>query len=212
MSSRRKPHIFVFAKAPALGRGKSRLADGLGRVEALRINRMLHAKAIHASGDSRFVRVLTVTPDHAVRLKGLLCWGKTGVRAAQGRGDLGRRLAKCVADFSRQAPRAPVVIVGTDCPSLTRVHIARACERARRDGVYIIPATDGGFVLIAARRAQLLEHAFSPVFWSSARTLGDVCANLVAAGQRFSLAAALADIDTPADWRAATRAPASCGL
>ncbi len=212
MSDRDHARLIVFAKAPALGRGKSRLADGLGRVEALRINRALHAKTLAAARDQRWRTVLSVSPDRAVRGFDPRCWRAVVDRVAQGRGDLGARLARCVDACAIAAPRAVIAIIGTDCPSLTRVHVAQSLQRAQRDGVHIIPATDGGFVLIAARRAHLLKRAFFSVQWSSPRTLADVCENLQAAGQRFSLATALADIDTPADWLAAARMRLSCGV
>ncbi len=48
-----------------------------------------------------------------------------------------------------------VLLIGTDCPALTEVHIHSAAN-ALRDGadVILIPAEDGGYVLIDMRSPQ----------------------------------------------------------
>lgn len=197
-----RPILYIVAKAPGLGRGKSRLAQELGRVEALRINRWLHRETMTLTMDSRWRSVLAVTPAHAVRTR-VLAWRKDVARTDQGEGDLGDRLAH----LARQTPPfTALAFVGTDCPALTRAHVAAAFRAAHRDGVHVIPATDGGFVLLAARSRAALAGLFHPVRWSSEHTLSDVQANAAARGQRISAAAALSDIDAPADWRAAMRA------
>lgn len=196
------PVLYVVAKAPALGRGKSRLAEGLGRVEALRINRALHRATMMLAQDVRWRTVLALTPDHAAR-SGVALWPKSIMRVAQGQGDLGARLARLA---HATPPRTPLVFIGTDCLSLTRAHIARALHAAKRDGVHVIPATDGGFVLLAARSRTQLVGLFDAVRWSSPHTLADVMRNAQARGQRIAAAAALSDIDEPADWRVAKRA------
>ena len=65
-------------------------------------------------------------------------------------GDLGARmLAAC------EAASGPVLVIGTDCPSLSPAHLQEAAD-ALRDGndVVVIPAEDGGYVLIGTRRPQ----------------------------------------------------------
>lgn len=197
-----RPLVIVVAKAPALGRGKSRLAQELGVAEALRINRFLHRATIRAAIDVRWDTVLAVTPDRTVYAQYPTVWPAEISRIAQHRGDLGDRLAR----IAQNARDRTVAMIGTDCLVLSRTQIWRAFCAARRDGVHAIPATDGGFVLLAARRGAVLDGAFHPVRWSSAHTLGDMTNNLRARGQCISTAAPLPDVDTPADWRAAVRA------
>lgn len=203
------PILFIIAKEPRLGQGKSRLARGFGSVEALRINRALHRVTQRSTQDTRWRRIVALTPDRAVKTMPFGIWPATIARIAQGRGDLGARLARIV----QSARNTPIIMIGTDCPALTQRLIAAAITSAHRNGVHAIPADDGGFVLLAARRGHLLAGAFDDVRWSSAQTLADVAARLAARGQRISLSAPLADIDTPEDWLAATRARTarSCG-
>jgi len=44
------------------------------------------------------------------------------------------------------------VLIGTDCPALTTTHLQQAFDELDRNDVVVIPAEDGGYVLIALRR------------------------------------------------------------
>jgi uncharacterized protein len=193
--------VIVMAKYPALGRGKSRLAAELGRVEALRINRFLHHCTRRAASDARWRTLLAVSPDAKTQARWPGAVGWQAARAPQGRGDLGARMQRLAA----HAPHGPIVFIGTDCIGLRRGDIARAVQRARQAGVCVIPATDGGFVLLAARDPRSLAGAFTGVRWSSVHTLADVAANLAARGQRFCATPPMSDVDTAADWRRTVR-------
>lgn len=198
--------VIVMAKAPRLLHGKSRLAQGVGAAEALRINRFLHARTLRIATDPRWRLIWAVAPDEALhwRLPGI--WPARAMRRRQGGGDLGARLTRAM----RAAGAAPLALIGTDCPTLTPRRIAEALDAARRDGVHAIPAEDGGFVALAARSARCLSGAFTDVRWSSAHTLNDVCSNLAKAGYRISTSAALPDIDAVADWAAFLATKRSC--
>jgi rSAM/selenodomain-associated transferase 1 len=200
------PVVIVMAKAPRLGQGKQRLAATLGACEALRINRRLHKTTLKNAADRRWRTVLSVTPASAIHVQRPTIWPAHIARIPQGLGDLGARLIRA----ARYAGVAPIVLIGTDCPSLTPRRIALALLAARRDGAHAIPALDGGFVLFAARSIRILPIAFANVRWSSRHTLADVCANLAAHHQRISLSEALPDIDTEADWAAFVRKSRSC--
>jgi rSAM/selenodomain-associated transferase 1 len=201
-----KPLLIVMAKAPRLLQGKSRLAASLGAVEALRINRRLHAKTFQVVRDPRWRVILAASPDKATSLQLPMIWPASIPRVAQGRGDLGERLQR----MARLAQFAPVAVIGSDCPELSQRRIAHAFRCALRDGAHAIPACDGGFVLLATRTRQIMRCAFEQVRWSSPHTLADVCDNLARAGQRISISAALPDIDTADDWAAFARKSRSC--
>src|SRR5688572_23038451 len=105
-----KPTLIIMAKTPRVGVGKQRLAAEVGRVEAWRVARLLHAKTLHAVRDPRWRTLLCVTPDRDAR----------GDALAQGRGDLGERLARALAPYSN------VAVIGTDCPLITRALVWRS--------------------------------------------------------------------------------------
>ena len=63
----------------------------------------------------------------------------------------------------------------------------------------LIPAEDGGYVLIGLRRP--LPEVFKGVAWSTPRVLAQTEAQLRAAGASWRLLPALWDVDEPADWQ-----------
>lgn len=185
------PTLIVMAKAPRLGAGKTRLAQEIGALEAWRINRALQAHTLRVAQDERWRTLLCVTPDAAVnwRLPGV--WPDDVARIAQGEGDLGARMARALA------PHRNVAMIGTDCPELTRAHIASAYRALRRTPFALGPAHDGGFWLIAARDGAAAARAMTGVRWSTKHAARDVIANLGPAN--VALLATLRDVDTAAD-------------
>lgn len=193
--------LIVMARTPRVGQGKTRLARDAGKAAAWRINRFLQARTLAVARDRRWRTVLAVTPDRdvTVRLPGV--WPAGVLRVAQGGGDLGDRLARAIG-----AVRGSVAVIGTDCPEITRADIADAFAALRCARVAIGPAADGGFWVLAARRAGDVAGAFAGVRWSGPHTLADVEHRIGAPVARLRT---LEDIDTLADWRAwrAQRAP-----
>ena len=189
--------LIVMARAPAYGRGKTRLAQGVGRAAALRINRQMQTQTLRLAQDARWRAILAVTPDGArtARLPGV--WPDKLVRIGQGGGDLGQRLSRVIM----RVP-GPVAVIGTDCPALRSTHVAQAFRALGKAPVAIGPAGDGGFWLLAARRAGDVVDAFEGVRWSSAHTLDDLVARLRVPHLRLQI---LEDVDTAEDWRRLSR-------
>lgn len=179
------------AKAPRVGVGKSRLAAELGRVEAWRINRALHAHTLAMAKDRRWRTLLCVAPDPVIALALPGVWPLDMPRLAQGRGDLGERLARGLE------PHRNVAVIGADCPALTRAHIASAFAALKRAPFALGPARDGGFWLLAARSGAQAARAMGQVRWSSPHAASDVVRNL-GAGNVARLAM-LHDVDVAAD-------------
>ena len=175
-----RPTLIVFARAPAIGVGKTRLARDVGRVEAWRAYRAMGAPLIRTlARDPRWRTVVRMAPDRAR-------W--PGVRSeGQGRGGLGERLARAL----RAHAHAPVAVIGTDTPEVTPDRVWRAF-RATRAGVVLGPAADGGFWLLALGPAQARRARFPGVRWSTEHTLADTRAAL---GGRAVLLETLTDID-----------------
>lgn len=182
-----RPTLIVFARAPAVGRGKSRLARDVGRIEAWRIARAMTAQTLRRLRDPRWRLVVRVTPDGAIS------------RAEpQGRGDLGERLVRAI----RAHGRGPVAVVGTDAPELTRAQVARAFAGARRNGAAIGPAADGGFWILALSPRRARAVGLDGVRWSSAHACVDAVAALGGSVARLEI---LTDVDDLAALRAVSR-------
>jgi hypothetical protein len=177
-------HLVLFLRAPALGRGKRRLAAEIGEVAALGFQRLMLARLMRRLGRDRRWRLrLVVTPDRA-RPRGAL---------PQGRGDLGARMHRALA----ACPPGPKLLVGTDIPALSAAHIAEAFRLLTRHDVVFGPAEDGGYWLVGVRHRP---PPFGKVRWSSRHALADTLANLP---KRVSvgLAARLEDVDDGSAYR-----------
>jgi hypothetical protein len=121
----------------------------------------------------------------------------------QPRGDLGRRLAGTLRRLL-SGGGGPVVVFGSDSPTLPSARLAEAFARLRGGAAAVIgPADDGGFYLIGARRwaAGMLDG----VAWGTGSAGGDARRALERAGLPVALLPAWYDLDRPADlarlWR-----------
>lgn len=191
-----RPTLIVFVRVPAIGRGKTRLAKDIGKVEAWRLSRAMTARMLRTLRDPRWKLVVRVTPDGAL----------PGAEP-QGRGDLGGRLTRAI----RAHATGPVAVVGTDAPDLTPARVARAFAAARRAGAAIGPAEDGGYWLLAlsARRARAVR--LKGVRWSTAHACEDT---VEALGGRVTRMETLTDVDDLASlraWRAGRSGPVRRG-
>ena len=188
-------HLVVFARAPALGTGKRRLARDIGDLAALRFERQMLARLLRRLGrDRRWHLRLAVTPDHARHRKRL--WPRGIPIAGQGRGDLGERMRRALA----ACPPGPALLIGTDIPALGPGHIAEAFRLLGRNEIVFGPAVDGGFWLVGARRSPCFPPLFGKVRWSGPHALADALANLppqVSVG----FAARLQDVDDGVSFR-----------
>ena len=191
-------HIVVFARAPRLGQVKTRLASEIGPERALEIYRSMteHVLAVVHPVGARII-VAHAPADAGPEMRAWL--GANVTYEPQADGDLGERMASV---FERRiADRADrVVIVGSDCPTVTVETITSALDALDGADVVFGPALDGGYYLVAARR--LHRALFRDVPWSSARTLDVSLIRAREAGQRVALLTPMRDIDTADDWRA----------
>ena len=113
-------------------------------------------------------------------------------------GDLGRRMAAVVAQHFAQRGAVSLLIVGTDCPVLTPEMLQRCADALVDHDAVLIPAEDGGYVLIGMRRPLL--RAFDAVDWSTPRVMAQTRARLSEMGATWRELPALWDVDDPVDW------------
>jgi len=143
--------IAILAKAPIPGLAKTRLIPTIGAPAAAVLQERLTERAV-ATALAASVGPVTLwcAPDstHTTFLK-LVARSRITLKP-QPEGDLGTRMLAATA-----ANTGPVLVMGTDCPALTDVHL-RSAANALRDGtdVVLIPAEDGGYVLIGTRSTQ----------------------------------------------------------
>jgi hypothetical protein len=88
-------------------------------------------------------------------------------------------------------------VIGTDCPALTSQHLRAAAEALDQVDVVLIPAADGGYVLIGARTAH--PELFARIAWGTDTVLSETRKHIAALGLTAVELAPLWDIDTEAD-------------
>lgn len=191
----RTQHLVVFVRAPRLGAGKRRLARDIGAVAAQSFYRTELAGLLRRLRRAPGLTLwLAVTPDGAARPA---LWPAGFRLLPQGRGDLGRRMARAF----RRLPAGPAVIVGSDIPDLGSEHVRAAFKALGRAEAVLGPAGDGGYWLIGLARTRPQPRTlFRGVRWSSPYAYEDTLVSLPK-GWRSARVMELADIDDGGDHR-----------
>ncbi|HKY87946.1 MAG TPA: TIGR04282 family arsenosugar biosynthesis glycosyltransferase [Pseudorhodoplanes sp.] len=186
--------IAILAKAPIPGLAKTRLIPALGAHGAAMLQEALTARAVETAFAAQTGPVtLWATPDAThPSFRELAVKSQIAVKR-QPEGDLGARmLAAC------DAIAGPILVVGTDCPSLSPAHLQKAADALRHGSdVVVIPAEDGGYVLIGMRNPQ--PHLFGAMPWGTDSVMTETRGRIAAANLRCRELPTLWDIDRPDD-------------
>jgi rSAM/selenodomain-associated transferase 1 len=188
--------LLVFARAPVPGGAKSRLIPSLGAEGAALLQQRMTQRALKAATAARVGAVsLWCTPsvqhpffaacvaDYAVTLH------------AQSGADLGERMMHAHDRMFRSFRR--LLVMGTDCPILSVHELRTAAAELRRSDAVVIPADDGGYVLLGL--AQPCPAVFRDIDWGSARVLEQTLARLQESGRSCRVLPALWDVDRAED-------------
>lgn len=197
--------LAILAKAPLPGLCKTRLIPRLGAAGAATLQSWLLQLAVATAVTADIGPVsLWCTPDDT-HPDFHRCQAFGDVRLlSQPQGDLGARMHAAAA-----ASRTPAgtLIIGTDCPVLTPAFIQQMADALGHHDAVLVPAEDGGYVLIALRCAD--PRLFAAIDWSTDRVMAQTRQRLRELGLDWHETAPLWDVDRPADFeRLAARIPA----
>lgn len=188
--------VVIIAKAPIAGFAKTRLTPALGAEGAARLARRMLVHTVRTALEARVGAVelcVTPSPDHPVwktlDLPDGLEWSE------QGDGDLGARMAR--ATERTTAAGAAALLIGTDCPGLTALHLRMATEALVDHDVALVPTVDGGYALLALRRFH--PCLFTRMPWSTDAVAFETLCRIGRLGWNVKSAQPLQDIDEPAD-------------
>lgn len=194
MTARPARHVVIFARAPALGVGKRRLARDIGRLAAHRFARAALTGTIRKLDRPGWTLWIAVSTSRD-RAHPIFAGRRLLV---QPRGDLGARMT----GVFRALPPGPAVLIGSDIPEVDAGDIHKAFAALGRADAVFGPATDGGYWLVGLRRTRPLPHRFmADVRWSTPSALDDTLATLPPA-YRVARLRLLDDVDDGASWRA----------
>lgn len=181
-----EPGIAILARAPVPGKAKTRLIPALGAAGAATLQDWLLR---HALATAQAAGIGPI----ALWLDGELGGLPDAVTVyPQPEGDLGARMRAAIE------ARPGTLVIGTDCPALTGDHLrlAAQCLRRQVDAV-VIPAEDGGYVLIGMR--EPVSAVFERVEWGTDRVMAQTRRRLAALGWRWRELETLWDVDRPDD-------------
>ena len=191
--------LAILAKAPQAGFAKTRLIPLLGERGAARAQRQFTLDTLHTARAAALGEVtLWCAPDTGQRFFRALARRQGVTCIAQPSGPLGVRMAAAFARHFGTPDAMPLLLVGTDCPTLAPGHLQQAALALRHHDVVLIPAEDGGYVLIGMRRC--LPQVFEGIDWSTDRVMAQTREKLRQCGASWQELDTLWDVDEPADW------------
>lgn len=192
--------IALMCKAPRPGFAKSRLAAAIGAAGAARLaEAFLRDSAARAAALADAVAGVAVAlhapAEAAAEIAPLLPPGFT--LAPQSDGDVGERMARGFASLFARG-HGPVLLTGSDLPTLPPALLAEALEAVRGDcDVAFVPVRDGGYGAVAlARPAPML---FAGIAWSTPGVMAATEAAAAGAGLRLHRTASWYDVDEAED-------------
>jgi uncharacterized protein len=186
--------IAVLAKAPIPGFAKTRLIPTLGAERAALLQARLIERAVTTACASAIGPVtLWITPHETMP-----AFSDLRVRHCihidyQSDGDLGARMYAAAL-----AARGCVLIIGTDCPALEPSHLRSAAAILHTStDVVLIPAEDGGYVLIGMQCPR--PALFSELPWGTPHVMEETRRRIKDSGLSWEEPFVLWDLDTAAD-------------
>ncbi len=166
------PHarILVFCKAPQTGKVKTRLAKDIGETAAKAVHEYLAWHCLQQMSGFAVAPVeLWCAPDMDHDFFNH-CHTELGIPLKQQVGnDLGQRMQHAINETLRN--HAPVVLIGTDCPALTADYLQSACVVASQNKTVIVPAEDGGYVLLGMNKLQ--PELFVDMPWGTSQVYAE---------------------------------------
>ncbi len=189
--------ILVFARAPILGEVKTRLLASIDAQTVATLHEKLVLHSLNTAVESKVGPVeLWCTPmvEHPFFIQ---CANRFRIELyPQTEGDLGKRMAHAFKETLKRSDMA--LLMGTDCPSLTREDLKEA-KKALKEGAsaVISPAKDGGYVLIGLR--QYAFTLFEGISWGTSAVLEETRQRLRRLRWNWHELSEKWDVDRPED-------------
>jgi rSAM/selenodomain-associated transferase 1 len=189
--------LIVFAKAPIPGEVKTRLLP------------LLDAETVAALYEQLILHCLNTAVKAGVGPVDLWCtpsiehpfFNRCSERFQielyqQTEGDIGRRMADAFYETLEKADSA--LLMGTDCPSLTRADLKEA-KKVLHQGAHAVisPTEDGGYALLGLRQYQPI--LFEGVSWGTESVLEETRKRLCTLGWHWHELPKRWDVDRPED-------------
>ncbi len=184
--------LIIFIKNPKLGKVKTRIAETAGDHRALEIYQELlsHTQKVtlEVAVDRYLYYAATITDDDM--------WSSEQfVKRVQSAGDIGDRMSNAILECENTDK---VILIGSDCASITPKHIESAYAELEDHDVVLGPTYDGGYYLIGMKKS--CHEIFDGVDWSTEKVLSQSIEKIQAENLTYGLIEKLSDIDYLEDW------------
>jgi len=193
-----KEHLILFTRYPEAGKTKTRLAEKLGARAAAELQRLMTEHAAAIMNALRKQRSISVEIQFAGGDESTMQqWlGPDFIYRKQLGQDLGQRMGNAFsAVFSKGVER--IVVIGSDCPSLTKDILAQAFDCLQASDLVLGPTHDGGYYLIGLR--QMRTSVFAAIPWGTENVFAATRDIADQEGISCSLLETLHDVDRPKD-------------
>lgn len=198
--SPRSQVILVFARAPLIGRVKTRLAPELDPERILHLYKCFVVDTLNLVRQAGYPFCICFDPPDAGNI--MRDWlGDAMIFQAQDGNDIGEKMANAfLSAFASNVERA--VIIGTDTPDLPSKFIDRAFSAMTEHDAVLGPAKDGGYYLIGFRNDTFRQALFKNIPWSTPSVYPATMKRLSDRGASVYQLPKWRDIDHYADLRA----------
>jgi hypothetical protein len=193
----------MFARYPALGQTKTRLAAGLGDEQTLTLYEAMLADTAWSAGQlsrCQCLGALVGLPEDGSAPRDPL--GRTPfgpfVFSEQQGDEFGVRLGAAM-ELAVEVAGGPALLMGADSPEISTSLLERAFNALADYDVVIGPATDGGYYLIGMRTYH--PTLFQDITWSTETVAAETEAAARALGLTHTRLEELSDLDYLEDLR-----------
>lgn len=184
--------IQLFAKAPVKGQVKTRLARELGADKALSVylHCLKHNLSLLQSLPFDYQLWLNKSSDHPLLV------GESPL--LQKGSDLGEKMYNALSSELSRNCYQRVMLMGSDCLEFSEQILQKASQQLDDHELVLVPAEDGGYVLIAARDT-INKQIFEDIDWGSDQVLMQTLQRATQTAVRTRVLNPLRDIDHVAD-------------
>ena len=194
--TRQQSCLQIFSKTPVKGQVKTRLIPAIGTDQALSIYLELLEMTIELaeSCDVDCLQLWCYPDIDSSYFKNCQQGERLKLYAQQGE-NLGVRMQYAMTQGL--AHHNKVVLIGSDCPALSKYIINEALIKLDTNDLVFGPAKDGGYYLLGMRNE--VQAIFTGVDWGTASVLEQTLNHVHALGIDYELLEVLSDLDTRED-------------
>lgn len=186
--------VAIMARKAEMGVGKSRLAATLGAELTFDIYRHLIAVCAAAIECTDLPATVYFDPEPGDSDVWTDSRFKYALQSTEA--DLGQRLFDAATESLAQ--HEGVLLIGTDCPSLTSEILIEAANALSHSDAVIGPSTDGGYYLLGIK--LVLPELFKNIDWSTDKVAAQTREVFAKAQLKVHNLPVLNDIDEQHDW------------